>query len=635
MRKLLLLFIACVAFTFTQAQFLKKLKDKADKAIDKAADKAIDKPAESKTATSDEPVAKSETTNNETTASTGTDDRLKVYSKFDFVPGKTILYFDNFEKDNTGETPAGWITNTSAEVVTIEGLEGNWLKMNTKYAEQISRNKKQSWGNNFTVEFDLLLVPVSSSPRFTISLLNTGGNLVTDEKILTQGGAIKTVNMELIVDDEGGKQSRATLNSNNNKLSDRTENLPFVKTRPVHISMCVQGKRFRLWWDSKKVYDLNAINENYLPNQLGLSIYFHDDGEIFMSNIRVAKDVPDTRAAFEQGKLITHLLFFAGTANLKPESMGALFEVSKLLKETTSPVKIVGHTDSDGEESANVKLSEKRAAAIKDLLVKEYGISESILATEGRGESQPISDNKSSEGKAQNRRVEFIFKAEADTYQKPQGVSDAAGDKSSEKKPAVKQTAASKSNAGTSSVEGATLQSKLLNIRLPYAQFVRNNSGKYTFIASQEEGNSKENYIKIELDLVGDKLKADTYNFKDINKAMPLYGTKKYPEISEANAVLYYGGAQKPFIKSFIPVIADGHISKYYSESLESNLPAASGKTKFVIEKIEDGKASGYFVAGILIEGLKPVTKGDAMQQTFTTGFAGEMKCTFFNVPVY
>lgn len=45
--------------------------------------------------------------------------------KFDFVPGETILYFDNFEKDNMGETPMGWLTTKSAEVVTIEGLEGN------------------------------------------------------------------------------------------------------------------------------------------------------------------------------------------------------------------------------------------------------------------------------------------------------------------------------------------------------------------------------------------------------------------------------------------------------------------------------------------------------------------------------
>ena len=81
--------------------------------------------------------------------------------------------------------------------------------------------------------------------------------------------------------------------------------------------------------------------------------------------------------------------------------------------------------------------------------------------------------------------------------------------------------------------------------------------------------------------------------------------------------------------------MANGYLATFYSESLSKKLPAASSNCKFVIEKVEDGKVSGYFIAGIMIEGLKPITKGDAMQQTFTDGFSGEMKYTFANVPVY
>jgi hypothetical protein len=75
-------------------------------------------------------------------------------------------------------------------------------------------------------------------------------------------------------------------------------------------------------------------------------------------------------------------------------------------------------------------------------------------------------------------------------------------------------------------------------------------------------------------------------------------------------------------------------MASFVSESLEEKLPAASPNCKFVIEKMEDGKASGYFVFGIMNEGLKPITKGDAMTMTYTNGFAGELKCTFANVPV-
>ncbi|MDZ7615325.1 MAG: hypothetical protein U5K51_17710 [Flavobacteriaceae bacterium] len=54
-----------------------------------------------------------------------------------------------------------------------------------------------------------------------------------------------------------------------------------------------------------------------------------------------------------------------------------------------------------------------------------------------------------------------------------------------------------------------------------------------------------------------------------------------------------------------------------------------------MIEKLEDGNASGYFVFGMMNTGLKPIKKGDAMTETFTNGFAGEIKGTFTNVPVY
>jgi outer membrane protein OmpA-like peptidoglycan-associated protein len=69
---------------------------------------------------------------------------------------------------------------------------------------------------------------------------------------------------------------------------------------------------------------------------------------------------------------------------------------------------IIGHTDADGPEDANLKLSKARAAAVKDALVNLYKISGERLETDGKGESKPIGDNGTTDGKAQNRRVEFV-----------------------------------------------------------------------------------------------------------------------------------------------------------------------------------------------------------------------------------
>lgn len=633
MKILATLTLVILSITHLQAQILKKLKQKTEDAISKQVDKKVDKTFENKPTGEKEKTVAAETNNTGDTKANGGTTNLKVYSKFDFVPGNTILYYDNFEKDNIGETPLGWITSNSAEVVTIDGLEGNWLKLASTSARHITRNKKQSWGNNFTVEFDLLLVKNTYDPRLDISLINTGGNLVTDENILNSG---KPAIYFASIMGGGGKQSRASLyGMDNKKLSDvMSEDLSYNNTTPVHVSMCVQAKRFRMWWNDRKLYDLAAVTEQYLPNQLGFTFGSVGGSDVYISNIRIAKDVPDTRARFEEGKLVSNLLFYTGTAKLKPESMGSLLDVSKILKEATSTVKILGHTDSDGDDAANLKLSEQRAEAVKSILVTHYNIDESKFTTEGRGETQPLANNDNPEGKAQNRRVEFIFKAEADKYVKPAGVT-ATNSKpvATTNKPAA--NAGKPSDAGDAGASMVKLQSKILTTTLTYAQFMKTDESSYTFIASKEEGNSKENYFKIELKSVNTSLKPETFNFKEINQKNPLYGTKKYAEISNSEAVLFYGAAQKPFIYRFSPIVANGTMASYVDEGLARHLPPTSPNCKFVIEKVEDGKASGYFTVGIMTQGLKPIKKGDAMEETFTTGFSGEMKCTFSNVPVY
>ena len=71
-------------------------------------------------------------------------------------------------------------------------------------------------------------------------------------------------------------------------------------------------------------------------------------------------------------------------------------------------VNIIGHTDSDGSDAANLELSKKRAAAVRTALAEEFGIDASRMQSDGKGESKPVADNKTKEGKSQNRRVEFV-----------------------------------------------------------------------------------------------------------------------------------------------------------------------------------------------------------------------------------
>jgi len=99
--------------------------------------------------------------------------------------------------------------------------------------------------------------------------------------------------------------------------------------------------------------------------------------------------------------------FQANKAVLLPEADEILKRVAQgLIAHPEVKVEIGGHTDSDGSASANLKLSQRRANAVRDYLVKQ-GVPAERMTAKGYGETQPISDNKTPEGKAMNRRVEL------------------------------------------------------------------------------------------------------------------------------------------------------------------------------------------------------------------------------------
>jgi len=100
------------------------------------------------------------------------------------------------------------------------------------------------------------------------------------------------------------------------------------------------------------------------------------------------------------------ILFNSGKATFKQETFAVLQSITAILKQyPSSKFSIEGHTDSDGKDAANQKLSEDRAGAVKNYLI-ENGIDASRLSSAGFGESKPIDSNKTAKGKANNRRVE-------------------------------------------------------------------------------------------------------------------------------------------------------------------------------------------------------------------------------------
>ena len=107
-------------------------------------------------------------------------------------------------------------------------------------------------------------------------------------------------------------------------------------------------------------------------------------------------------------EILEKVYFETNRATIQKRSHSVLEQVASLLEANPDIelMRVQGHTDSRGDEEYNLKLSQQRAVSVKEFLIDE-GIDPTRLSARGYGETHPISDNDTEEGRAENRRVEF------------------------------------------------------------------------------------------------------------------------------------------------------------------------------------------------------------------------------------
>jgi OOP family OmpA-OmpF porin len=326
-----------------------------------------------------------------------------IVSKYDFIPGEKVIFFDDFTSEGIGDFPAQWLTNGSGEIVTSEKFPGRWFHI-TKTGYFIPE-AKEDFSENFTIEFDFVPMTTDNGPNmysFTFYLLT--GKLGEPGG----GGEPGDAGFQVYFDGEilGWKNWSMVTEQRFNG------NVPFTfkSNEKYHIAVWVQKQRIRFYANETKVLDVpRAVPAGSKPN-----IFRFDSREEaipLISNFRIASGLPDMRnRLLKDGKIISYgIQFDVNSDKLKPESYSTLKEISDILKESPAiRIQVVGHTDSDGDDASNLDLSKRRSVSVKNELVAKFGVDGSRLETDGKGESEPISDNNSSVNKAKNRRVEFI-----------------------------------------------------------------------------------------------------------------------------------------------------------------------------------------------------------------------------------
>ena len=400
--------IVIFSYQLSQAQFLKRLKNKitqtaadhvtndagnaTDKAIDKTEDAAKgDKSNNAEAGSSSDPNSSGSSSGDAKASSEkNSPPTIQSYKNYDFVPGDDIIFESDLADEQTGEIPSQFTLSDGQVDVQQEDGENVIHVPTGPGATFTPRMTKETYmPDQFTVEFDF------KNEKFGLNHFSVDfGNRVyyAQDPAIMPGVSFTNSDVTWTLGDvEFPKDLHAD------------GDYPMVWH---HIAIAINKNVGKVYVDQYRVANVNNLTGK--PNNVTIHVSGYENS--FVKNIRIAKGgINIYKETTTPSKIIMHgILFDVDKATLKPESMGSINEIYNLMKKNASlKFEIDGHTDNTGDASHNMTLSQQRADAVKTQLVS-MGIDASRLTAKGFGDTKPIAGNDTPEGKANNRRVEFI-----------------------------------------------------------------------------------------------------------------------------------------------------------------------------------------------------------------------------------
>ncbi len=319
-----------------------------------------------------------------------------TYAKSDFVAGDEIIFDDPMTNEQIGEFPSQWdLLNGTAEVASMDGLKCVQLEAGTESTiAPLMKDMNSYLPDVFTVEFDYWINSYTEtneipSQKYILEFYDAEGDEVMELEFAE--GAVYWNYIAATGDDREGK------------ITDYKEKINSWS----HMAVSFNKRAFKAYINGARVVNIPSMKA---PVRFTIRNSHWRDHRTMVTNFRIAKGaVPLYDRMMSEGKFITYgITFDVGKSTIKPESMGEINRIVQLMNENPDlKFSVEGHTDSTGNAASNQTLSEARSKAIVDKLV-EMGIAADRLTASGKGQNNPIADNGTDEGRAKNRRVEFV-----------------------------------------------------------------------------------------------------------------------------------------------------------------------------------------------------------------------------------